>query len=209
MIKIDHNDKFDLEMEHQMPFLIVTPNLLIRPLINEDKKQLFEALRESFKMLRMWLPWAENIPNANDYHAIGEQFYKEGQDGLSMHYVVYRNEQFLGMCSLSNYHKEFESARLGFWCRSSNQNPNLFLEAINAIIQYTFKNTKLQTIYIPSVVGNFISEDYVKELNFKLSSIEIINGAQIKIFRISAKSQLPRLEIHWVRNDEQRVSASP
>lgn len=204
---LQKGDKFDLDIEHSLPFLILSPNLVIRPLIKEDKTQMFEALRDNLKMLHMWMPWSDETPTANEFISIGESFFTESNTHESIHYVVYRDEKLIGMCSLSNYNKKSETARLGFWCNSASDNQIIFLEAINAMLQYTFKNTPLSCVYIPCVVGNFTSERYAKELNFKLSSIEIAGTMQIKLFKIENHSKLPALDIHWVKNDAELTGA--
>jgi RimJ/RimL family protein N-acetyltransferase len=206
MLKIElgekQSDKFGPSFQYEIPFLITTPNLLIRPLVSQDKGVLLEALRDSLKMLHMWLPWSSQTPNANDFVSLGEKFYKESTNEEVIHYAVYANDKFMGMCSLSHYSIEFSSVRLGFWCRSSPGDENYFLEAINGVLRYTFENMGIVNVYIPCMVGNFASEYFAKELNFKLASIEIINGSQIKIFRTDASNALPNLEIHWVKNDQ-------
>jgi ribosomal-protein-serine acetyltransferase len=195
-------DKFDFEKEHQLPFLIVTPHFVIHPLIKQDKMQIIEALKESLKMLHMWLPWTDEAPTIHDSIALGEQFFTESLNFDAIHYVVYQNEKFMGMCSLSNYDIKSHSARLGYWCRAGAQQAELFVEAVNAIASYTFKNTPLRQLFTPCVVGNFVSEGVAKALNFALTSIELVRDRQIKIFKIDDHTLLPKLDYHWISDDK-------
>ena len=200
---IEHEfDKFDFEKEHMLPFLIVSSNFIIRPLINQDKVLIIEALRESLKMLHMWLPWTDDIPSHNDAVALGEQFFKESCNFTAIHYVIYQNEKLMGMCSLSNYDKLSNSARLGYWCRSNSEQSDQIAEAINAIASYTFQNTPLQKLFIPCIVGNFVNESIAKALNFTLLTIELTHDQQIKIFKIDSHTALPKVDFHWIKDDK-------
>lgn len=183
--------------EFKLPFLILTPNLIVRPLIHQDKAVISEAIKQSLKVLHMWLPWVETHPELEEYNVICDKFYSEAEANQAFHFVVYHNENFLGMCSLVEVDLDKGIAQLGFWCKVTSDEEN-FIEAVNAVLRYGFEQAKIKDFYVPCVVGNYMNELAAKELNFKLKSINIISGMQIKMFKISRLSDLPALEIHWV-----------
>lgn len=184
-------------LEFKLPFLIITPNLIIRPLIHQDKAVITDAIKQSLKVLHMWLPWVDTPPKMDEYTSICERFYVEAETKQAYHFVVYHNENFLGMCSLVEVDLSKGIAQLGFWCKVTSEDEN-FIEAVNAVLRYGFEQARIKDFYVPCVVGNYMNELAAKELNFKLKSINLINGLQIKMFKISKLADLPELEIHWV-----------
>ena len=184
-------------LEFKIPFLILTPNLIVRPLVHQDKTVISEAIRQSLKTLHMWLPCVETHPGVEEYTSICDKLYYEAEHKQAFHFVVYQNENFLGMCSLVEVDLEKGLAQLGFWCKVTTDEEN-FIEAVNAVLRYGFEQARIKDFYVPCVVGNYMNELAAKELNFKLKSINLINGMQIKMFKISQLSDLPALEIHWV-----------
>lgn len=183
-----------------IPFLIVTQNLIIRPLIKQDKKEVSDAIHESLKSLHMWLPSSEKVPSEDEYYNICTNFYTEAEEQTAYHFVVYQNEKFMGMCSLLEVSLAKNTAKLNYWCRSNSDNQNYFIEAINGLLRYALETSVIKAIYIDCVVGNFVNELAAKELNFKLQAVDIINGSQIKLYKIDNKDKLPQLATYSVVN---------
>lgn len=181
-----------------MPFLIITKNLIIRPLVKQDQAVVMEAIRESLQSLQMWLPWTDTFPSVNEYASICQKFYTEAQEQLAYHFVVYQNEVFMGMCSLMDVDLKQGLAKLGYWCRTNSVNQNYFIEAINAKLRYSFEKIGLKEIYIQCMVGNFVSELAAKELNFRLQSVDLIDGKQFKLYKIESSAVLPELDNYSV-----------
>lgn len=181
-----------------MPFLIVTQNLIIRPLLKQDRNEIMQAIRASLSNIHMWLPWTDKIPLVNEFANICQTFYDEAEQHYAYHFVVYQNEKFMGMCSLAEVDITKRCARLDYWCRSSLNNPDYFIEALTGILKYTFESSDLEQIYINCMVGNYMSEIAAKKLNFKLTGVELINNTQIKLYSINNATPLPSLDIYSV-----------
>lgn len=184
----------------ELPFLIITKNLIIRPLIKQDRAVVMEAIRESLPSLEMWLPWADTFPSVNEYASICQKFYAEAHEQLAYHFVVYQNEVFMGMCSLIEVNLKHGLAKLGYWCRTNSEDKSYFIEAINAVLHYSFEKIGIKEIYIQCLVGNFVSELAAKKLNFHLRSVELIEGQQIKLYKIDNNTALPALENYSIVN---------
>jgi len=184
----------------KLPFLIVTQNLIIRPLIKQDKKEMMEAIRDSLSNLQMWLPWSDKRPPTNEFVTICQNFYSEMEENLAYHFVVYQNDKFMGMCSLMNVDLKSRSARLGYWCRQNSDNQDYFIEAINGLLRYALESSTLKEIYIECIVGNYLSELTAKELHFKLQSVDLIHNKQIKLYKFDNLQSLPELQTYSVVN---------
>lgn len=190
-------DKVGPRPEIKMPFLVLTPNLIVRSMTSHDKPQMMESLKHSLTNLHMWFPWIDTHPDVEEYINICDTLYRETENKDAYHFIVFHHEVMIGMCSVLDVNIERNSAYLGYWCRYIEEGIN-FGEAINAILRYCFEQTPIEEFLIPCLVGNFNNELIAKELNFKLRSIDLINGKQIKIFKMSDISDLPTISIKWL-----------
>lgn len=180
------------------PHLVVSNQVMLRPLIKEDFARISDAVRASLKNLRMWLPWVAELPDENDHYGITISYYKEAESRTAYHYPAFKNENFLGIVSLYQISLANGSAILGYWCRSDVDSPLAFIEAIKSVIQLAFDKYGLQNLVIPVVFGNYVSELAAKQLNFKLQSIETDSGSPIKRFTLANQD--------FVRDSDTRFS---
>lgn len=167
------------------PHLIVSNQVILRPLINEDFARINEAIRLSLKSLHMWLPWTSDLPDENDHYGITINYYKEAESRTAYHYPAFKNEYFLGIVSLHQISIAKSTAILSYWCRSDADSPHAFIEAIKCVIQLAFDKYGIQSLVIPVVFGNYVSELAAKRLNFKIHSIETESGQPIKKFTLA------------------------
>jgi len=185
--------------ELPLPFLILTSDLIIRPILTQDKAVAQDAITESLKDLKMWLPWVESKPKLEDAGNICDKFFHQAETKEVYHFSVYNNDQFLGMCSFLGTDYENMTTNLGYWCRTENESEEKFIDAINAVLRYGFEVAGIKEFNISCVVGNYTSEVAAKNLNFKLQGIDLVKNKQIKNFKISNLYNLPELNVQWIK----------
>lgn len=177
------SEKIDNKIK--LPFVILSNNTIVRPLMFEDKQLVSDAIQESLGNLKMWLPWVENAPKADDFQTIVEALYEEERKEEAYHFVAFHNQNFMGMVSLYNVDLAERSADLGIWFRNEYPAVAFFFEGIKSFIRYSFENLKLRTLEMPIVMGNFISEKVAKEIGFTLLKVDLNKHRQIKRYSLS------------------------
>ncbi len=190
----------DKDQRLTLPFLILTRDLIIRPLLSQDKTIVHQSIKESLRNLKMWLPWVDEKPKLEDGDKITEKFYFQAENNQAYHFAVYKNEHFMGMCSFYDTDYKAMSTHLGYWCREEQNSGEEFIEAINAILRYGFEEAGIKEFSISCIVGNYTSELAAKQMNFKLQGIHLIKNKQIKVFKINNVLQLPKIEVQWVKD---------
>lgn len=180
MAKLNVELKKNVIKGKKLPFVILSQNTILRPLLFEDKALLSESIKVSLNNLKMWIPWAEYAPKQEDYESIALDFYQDEVDGAAIHFTAFHNENFMGMLSLYNIDKVEKSADLGLWFRDEYPAVAYFFEGIKAFIRYSFENIGLKSLEMPIVMGNFISEKVAKEVGFKLLRVDFHKDRQIK-----------------------------
>lgn len=182
-----------------IPFLITTQNLIIRPLLHQDRVGLENAIRESIKDLKIWLPSLDH-QEVDAPEVITDKLFKESQSGECAHFCVYFNEHLLGICSFEKYSEEEKSVFVNFWCRSQSGRENYFVDGINSVLQYGFRSGLISKFYINCVVGNYIGEITAKQLNFSVKEIILYKNTQVKVFFIDNQEKLPHSVMQVVEN---------
>ncbi|MFI4984215.1 MAG: GNAT family N-acetyltransferase [Rickettsiales bacterium] len=195
----NENNSSEAKGKLTLPFLILTKDLIIRPLLNEDRRIVRAAIKDGLAHIKMWLPWTNDLPKANEFTAIANKYFSPAEEDY--HYAVYQNDMFMGICSYIEYDEQEKTAHLAYWCRANEANDDYFIDAVNAVITYAFKELSLKGFSISCIMGNFLSEQVAKVLNFKLQGIHIVKNQQIKLFRITQNIELPELEVNWVKDD--------
>jgi len=184
------------------PFLLLTNDLIIRPLLDQDQDTFEKELRDNINQIHTWLPWMDEKPNYDSVATLTQEYFTQAKTKAAFHYSVFRNDRFIGMCSLYQYDDKDKSAHLGYWSTHDERNEDYFIDAINALLRYSFKEIGIRSVEIPCVVGNFVAEKAAKLLNFKLQKIDIINFKQIKIFQIFSEQTLPPVSLKWLADLE-------
>lgn len=185
------------------PFLILTKDLIVRPIVSYDESGITNGIRECLKSLQMWLPWMEEKPDPQDAPKIATKFFNQSKNDEAFHFAIYRNEELMGMCSFYEFDSKGMSAHMGYWCKNDRRNEDYFIDAINALVKYAFHAVGLLQLNISCLVGNFVSEAAAKKLHFKLQGIQLLNQKQIKLFLLTCNTPLPALNVSWITEASQ------
>lgn len=184
------------------PFLITTPNLILRPLIYQDIQTITAAVNEGLADLKMWLPWIANQPNQAESEQIAKTFHQEAKEEKVCHLMVYNNQEFIGMVSLYNSENASQVVKLGYWFKviADTSVSHVFMESLRAILQFAFDEWGILKLTIPCVAGNFFNEVAAKELKFKLKRIDLVDGKSLKIYELKSFELINTIEMTVIHN---------
>lgn len=134
------------------PYPIVTPRLLIRPLMPGDGAALHAAIAESVNELAEWFSFVHKgvIPPPEEAEITARTFYAKFILRTIMHYAVFEREtnQFLGMLGLLDINWLVRSLEIGYWCRTSRTGNGFASEAANAMTRYAFNQLNMRRVTI-------------------------------------------------------------
>jgi ribosomal-protein-serine acetyltransferase len=148
--------------------LIQTARLLIRPIMPGDGSLIFEGIEESFEQFKRWLPWAQKMPTVDMCEETSCNFYNDFLAKKAIHFVIISGEQCIGMCSYNLINWDDCSADIGYWCRVSEQKKGYMTEALQALIEYGFKELGFLRLTITCHTDNQASQRVASKAGFSL-----------------------------------------
>ncbi|MBN8828043.1 MAG: GNAT family N-acetyltransferase [Sphingobacteriia bacterium] len=175
-----------------LPFSIKTKNLFIRPCMPGDGKMAYEAFLETIDQLKEWFGWAHNINEANDIEKTYRMFFANFILRKEFQFIIFQEEKFLGSCALHDINWRVPSAKMGYWCRESEQRKGYMREAISVLTIYAFEHIGIKRLEINCNDENLRSAKLAEKLGFKLEVIApgLVNdakGSELKIGRSYAR----------------------
>ncbi len=198
-------------VEIHFPSYISTPRLLLRSPKAGDELNLNLAIKESFDLLKQYMPWAKTLPSlAESKEVITREaaawVINKKQDAELMILIFDKDtNDLIGATGFHHINWEVPCAETGYWVRKKYSGQGYILEAINALTQYAFKVLKLKRLAITCDADNVKSKRIPEKLNYKLEAI-------IKANRIKPNTQeicdtllyaktdlinLPELKVEW------------
>lgn len=159
------------------PMPIWTPRLIIRPPEIGDGKIVNEAIKESFNELHPFMPWAKEMPTAEESEifvrsAVANWILKANEEPyLPLFMFDKETSQFIGGTGYHHYDWEAGSIEIGYWIRTSYAGKGLMTEAVNALTQYAFKELSMKRVRITCDINNSRSKKIPEKLNYHLESI--------------------------------------
>lgn len=133
-------------------------DIRIRPYRLDDAPAIWEAVRESMRELRPWMPWCHPgyaIDETRSWLAAQVQAF---QHRSAFEFAITTDEgAYLGGCGLNQLDPLNQRANLGYWVRSSAARRGVATAATLLTRDWGFANTDLVRIEILMAVGNVAS----------------------------------------------------
>lgn len=156
----------------EFPDRIETPRLLIRSPLPGDGAALRQAVLESQKELKAWMPWAMEVPSAEDY----EVRVREGRlkflarEDLWLLLVCKENGRIIGGSGLHRINWDVPKFEIGYWLHTAYTGQGLVTEAVLAITEFAFTTLAAQRVEIRCDAQNVRSAAVARRAGFTLEA---------------------------------------
>ena len=189
-----------------MPMPILTPRLLIRPVMPGDGAALTEAKLETLDRLNPWLPFAARTPTVAEDEETVRIFYKKylTREDFMLAALDRRTGRLIGCGGLHPLNWPERVFSSGYWVRKSEHGRRYASEINNAIIRYAFNRLDARRMEIFHAEGNVASESIIRRLGYVLDHIlpkgsTLTDGTSVDkhgYVRLNADN-LPPLDVRW------------
>lgn len=142
---------------------------------------LFEQLRKNNKQFSKYLKWANNIDSVEKEVESIKIFQQKMVDGTAFNLVILVDRKPGGMIDLHQLTKE--SGEVGYWLSSDYQHLGIMTKCVKFIIDYSFKQLKLDYLILRTAQDNSASQNVAKRAGFKYVKDDEVNRKVFKLMR--------------------------
>lgn len=152
---------------------ITTDRLMIRPARVSDAKRMHDAMKDSYKVLKKWMPWAQSLASLRDtiaYLEDGERLWssipKDAVE-LPLQIVDLDDQLYLGATGIKPENLTVPCFEIGYWVNQKHTGKGLVSEAMNALTRYLFEVQHAKRVEINCEEANIKSTKVVERINFQ------------------------------------------
>lgn len=175
-----------------------TPRLTIRAPRWGDGAAVNEAIHESAEQLRLWLPFAENVPSLeeSEVHVRKARLQFLERTDMVLHVLDRHTDQFVGSSGLHRMDWNARCFEIGYWIRSSRAGEGLMTEAVRGIEQFAITYLEANRLEIRCDARNVRSAKVAERAGYTLE------GVLRKMRRDSTGTLADMMVFAKVRGDE-------
>ena len=144
--------------------------LTIRAPLPGDGAELSAAVGETFDDLKVWMPWAKEIPSAEE----SEQRVRRARsdfllrEELWLFLFLEGSNTLVGSSGLHRIGWDVPKFEIGYWCRKSFQKQGYITESTEAITEFAFEVLGAKRVEIRCDPLNVLSRRIPERLGFEL-----------------------------------------
>lgn len=192
-----------------LPMPIVTPRLVIRPVLPGDGAATHEAVLETFDQIKLWLPWtSEGLDTPEAIEANIRQAHAEFilRKDFRMNAYERDSERLVAFSGLHDPDWKLMKFEIGYWVRARAQGHGYAAEVANAMARYAFAVLGARRVEICHADGNEASRAIIQKLGFRNEGRRehahaLPDGRVVDDHRyvLLSPDPLPPLDVHWAR----------
>lgn len=127
----------------------------------------FDLIEHNRSYLREWLGWLDNIQNLIHLNRFVDAAIDDYADKRSLRAWIWHDEKIVGIIHLVEIDWRNRKAMIGYWIGKEHQGKGLATKSCQALVDFAFKEWKLNRIEIRCAVKNIASQIIPRKLGFK------------------------------------------
>lgn len=191
-----------------IPMPITTSRLLLRPPQAGDGVEMNAAIKESFNELKIWMPWARELPSVESSEERARRAHADWLLREDIQILIFdkSSKKIIGSTGLHRIKWEIPAFEIGYWVRTSFAGKGYISESTNALTRFAFKQLKAKRVEIRCNPKNERSHAVIKRLGFEYEGClrysdihaahSIVERDTVVYSRLNPDS-LPELDVTW------------
>lgn len=153
-----------------LPAVLESERLLIRPPQPGDGPELRAAIADSFEELRVWMPWARTVPTLEEAELNVRQAWLDFQArrDLRWHLYLKGTDTLIGGSGLHRIDWQVPRFEIGYWVRTPYARRGYIREAVARISAFAFESLGAARLEIRCDPRNVRSRRVAEALGFRL-----------------------------------------
>ena len=145
---------------------VVDDAVVLKLLEYRDAEQLFELTDSSRLYLREWLPWVDGTKNAEDTKSFIEMTKKQFASNNGFQAGIWYKGNLAGVIGFHGMNGANRSTSIGYWISERYQKSGVMTKSCKALIEYAFRELKLNRVEIRCAEKNLRSRAIPERLGF-------------------------------------------
>ncbi|QVY62740.1 GNAT family N-acetyltransferase [Cytobacillus gottheilii] len=137
----------------------------------QHTEELFALVDFNRQHLRKWLPWVDNTTSAVQYNSIIPMWLKQFADNNGFNAGIRYKGKLAGSIGLHQIDWHNKQTSIGYFLGEGFQGKGIMTRSVQAIVNYSFLELKLNRIEIRCGIGNTKSRAIPERLGFKQEGI--------------------------------------
>lgn len=159
-------------MIHERRFrYIIDQETELRLLEEEHTETLFALTDENREYLREWLVWVDNIESVSDTRRYIRSAVQQFNDDKGFQAGIWFRGHLAGIIGYQNLDWLNRSAAVGYWVGAAFQGNGLATNACGALVDWAFREWRLNRVEIRCAVENYRSRAIPERLGFTQEGI--------------------------------------
>lgn len=190
---------------------IRTPRTLIRPPTVKDAKLMHDALKQSIRDLKKWMPWAQELASLEDTRYflrqaenVWDKRFEENEE-RSLIILDLENKRYIGSTGIKPLNLMVPSFEVGYWVHVNFAGKGLITEAVTGLTHYIFSELRSNRVEIHCEDKNIKSWKVAERLNFSHEgtllnhrmTADNLKLTNTKLYAMTDPEPLPKLEVVW------------
>lgn len=158
----------------EVPLELYTERLILRaPLQTGDGPVVNEAIRDSFKELKEWLPFAQEIPAVEDTEVNLRSAHIKFLNRESFRFLIFHREtqEFIGAVSLQGIDWDIPKCEVGYWIHTKFSGNGYMKEAVERVVHLGLDQLNFKRVEIRCESDNHRSRALAESAGFSLEGI--------------------------------------
>ncbi len=138
----------------------------LRLLEERHTEELFALTDQNRAYLREWLPWVDGVQSAEHTKQFIKSALEQFAQNQSFHAGIWHKNKLAGVIGFHKIDWADQKTSIGYWLAAAYQGKGLVTKACRALIEYAFRELKLNRIEIRCAVENKKSRTIPERLGF-------------------------------------------
>lgn len=150
----------------------VDDDIILKKISEVSASRIFNSIHQSRDHLRPWLPFVDQTQSVNDTR----NFIKSVQNNKclkkDMVFEIWHLNEFAGLIALKEIDYANLKVEIGYWLDQQKTGKGIMIRSCKCLIDYVFKELKLNRVSIKIAIGNRKSTAIPLGLDFYQEGIE-------------------------------------
>ncbi len=155
--------------------------------------EIYDCIDGSREFLGKWLPFVDETKSKKDTEKYIRSVVQAGDSSKEMIFEVWYRDKIVGLIGLKDIDLTNKKAEIGYWLTRDATGKGIMTQSCKALLQYVFRELKINKIWIRCAVENVRSCNIPKQLGFTFEGTErqgeILHGKylDLKIYSLLKK----------------------